>query len=121
MTAAATAAAAAAADYDDDDDELMMMVVVAMMMVMMVVVMIMVVVVMVVMMMMMMMMTGDDACSWFIGMMSREEINAVLNAERDSGVFLVRDSATIKGDFVLSVKYVIYSPFCSLSFLTPVS
>jgi len=37
-------------------------------------------------------------------MMTREEINNILNAERDSGVFLVRDSTTIKGDFVLSVK-----------------
>jgi len=45
-----------------------------------------------------------DDCSWFIGMMSREEINSILNAERDSGVFLVRDSTSIKGDFVLSVK-----------------
>jgi len=37
-------------------------------------------------------------------MMSREEINSILNAERESGVFLVRDSTSIKGDFVLSVK-----------------
>ena len=42
--------------------------------------------------------------SWYIGMMSREEANAILQAERDSGVFLVRDSTTIKGDFVLCVK-----------------
>ena len=40
--------------------------------------------------------------------MSREEANAVLQAERDSGVFLVRDSTTIKGDFVLCVKLVYF-------------
>jgi C-crk adapter molecule crk len=42
--------------------------------------------------------------SWYVGMMSRDEAKAVLDAERDSGVFLVRDSTTIKGDFVLCVK-----------------
>lgn len=42
--------------------------------------------------------------SWYFGLFSREETNNILQAERDSGVFLVRDSTSIKGDFVVSVK-----------------
>jgi len=47
---------------------------------------------------------ADDKDRWYFGIMSREEANSILQAERDSGVFLVRDSTTIKGDFVLCVK-----------------
>jgi len=50
--------------------------------------------------------------------MSREEINSVLTAERDSGVFLVRDSMSIKGDFVLSVKWAL-SLYCYLNAVDP--
>ena len=42
--------------------------------------------------------------SWYLGMLSREESNNILQNERDSGVFFVRDSTTIRGDFVLCVK-----------------
>ena len=40
--------------------------------------------------------------------MSREESNDILTSQRDSGVFLVRDSGSIRGDFVLCVKYVYF-------------
>lgn len=46
----------------------------------------------------------DDKNSWYFGLFSREETNNILQAESDSGVFLVRDSTSIKGDFVVSVK-----------------
>lgn len=42
--------------------------------------------------------------SWYFGMVSREETNTMLQAERDTGVFLLRDSTSIRGDFVLCVK-----------------
>ena len=41
--------------------------------------------------------------SWYFGTRSREETNEILNPT-ESGVFLVRDSQSIKGDFVLCVK-----------------
>lgn len=41
--------------------------------------------------------------SWYFGTLSREETNEILNPT-ESGVFLVRDSQSIKGDFVLCVK-----------------
>ena len=44
--------------------------------------------------------------SWYFGPMAREEANALLEKDGTSGVFLVRDSSTIKGDYVLCVKYV---------------
>jgi proto-oncogene C-crk len=47
---------------------------------------------------------ADDKNSWYFGLISREEANSLLQSERDSGVFFVRDSTTIKGDFVLCVK-----------------
>jgi proto-oncogene C-crk len=47
---------------------------------------------------------ADDKNSWYLGLISRDESNNLLNSERDSGVFFVRDSTTIKGDFVLCVK-----------------
>ena len=59
--------------------------------------------------------------SWYFGPLSREEANNLLLAERDSGIFLVRDSNSIKGDFVLCVRYVIsclLSPCYLVSFLT---
>lgn len=46
----------------------------------------------------------EDRNSWYFGLVSREETNNILQAERDSGVFLVRDSTSIKGDFVVCVK-----------------
>ena len=44
-------------------------------------------------------------CSWYFGAMSRQEATDILMAEREGGVFLVRDSATIQGDYVLCVRY----------------
>eukprot|EP00914_Ancora_sagittata_P017322 GHVO01034170.1.p1 GENE.GHVO01034170.1~~GHVO01034170.1.p1 ORF type:complete len:277 (+),score=28.13 GHVO01034170.1:150-980(+) len=46
----------------------------------------------------------EDKNSWYFGPITREETNAVLQTERDLGIFLVRDSKTISGDFVLCVK-----------------
>lgn len=46
----------------------------------------------------------EDRNSWYFGELSREETNNILFRERDSGVFLVRDSSSIQGDFVLCVK-----------------
>lgn len=46
----------------------------------------------------------NDKSSWYFGAMGREEANRILQAERETGVFLVRDSSTIPGDYVLSVK-----------------
>ena len=37
--------------------------------------------------------------------MSRQDSTDLLMAEREGGVFLVRDSATIQGDYVLCVRY----------------
>jgi proto-oncogene C-crk len=37
--------------------------------------------------------------------MSRQEASDLLMAEKEGGVFLVRDSATIQGDYVLCVRY----------------
>ena len=37
--------------------------------------------------------------------MSRQEASDILMAEKEGGVFLVRDSATIQGDYVLCVRY----------------
>ncbi|XP_044765876.1 adapter molecule Crk [Coccinella septempunctata] len=46
----------------------------------------------------------EDKSSWYFGHMSRQEANDLLEAEREGGVFLVRDSSTCIGDFVLCVK-----------------
>jgi proto-oncogene C-crk len=46
----------------------------------------------------------DDKTSWFFGRMDREESNCILQLERDSGVFVVRESVSINGDYVLCVK-----------------
>ncbi|KAG7174529.1 Adapter molecule Crk-like [Homarus americanus] len=45
-----------------------------------------------------------DRTSWYFGQMSRQDATDLLMAERDGGVFLVRDSTTILGDFVLCVR-----------------
>uniref|UniRef100_A0A2P2I5K5 Adapter molecule Crk-like n=1 Tax=Hirondellea gigas TaxID=1518452 RepID=A0A2P2I5K5_9CRUS len=42
--------------------------------------------------------------SWYAGVMTRQAASDILMAERDPGVFLVRDSTTINGDFVLCVR-----------------
>ncbi len=42
--------------------------------------------------------------SWYFGAMSRQDATDLLMAEREGGVFLVRDSATIQGDYVLCVR-----------------
>lgn len=44
--------------------------------------------------------------SWFFGAISRQEATDLLMAEREGGVFLVRESKTSSGDYVLCVKYV---------------
>lgn len=46
----------------------------------------------------------EDKYSWYFGPLSREETNDILQNKKDSGVFLVRDSQSIRGDFVLCVK-----------------
>lgn len=45
-----------------------------------------------------------DRCSWYFGQMSRQDATDLLMGERDGGVFLVRDSTTILGDYVLCVR-----------------
>lgn len=45
-----------------------------------------------------------DKDSWYFGPMSRQDATDLLMAEREGGVFLVRDSTTILGDFVLCVR-----------------
>lgn len=52
-----------------------------------------------------------DRNSYYFGSMSRKEATDILMNERECGVFLVRDSSTIIGDFVLSVKEVISVSF----------
>ncbi|KAK9890205.1 hypothetical protein WA026_010315 [Henosepilachna vigintioctopunctata] len=46
----------------------------------------------------------EDKSGWYFGHISRQEANDLLEAEREGGVFLVRDSSTCIGDFVLCVK-----------------
>ena len=43
-------------------------------------------------------------CSWYFGAMSRQDAADLLLSEREGGVFLVRDSTTIQGDYVLCVR-----------------
>lgn len=45
-----------------------------------------------------------DRNSWYFGSMSRQDATDLLMAEREGGVFLVRDSSTIPGDYVLCVR-----------------
>lgn len=47
---------------------------------------------------------AHDRNSWYFGAMSRQDATELLIQERDNGVFLVRDSNTITGDYVLCVK-----------------
>ncbi|GAB6028828.1 hypothetical protein CHUAL_004636 [Chamberlinius hualienensis] len=46
----------------------------------------------------------NDRESWYFGSMSRQDATDLLMSEREGGVFLVRDSSTIHGDFVLCVR-----------------
>ncbi|XP_016943991.1 adapter molecule Crk isoform X4 [Drosophila suzukii] len=46
----------------------------------------------------------SDRNSWYFGPMSRQEATEVLMNERERGVFLVRDSNSIAGDYVLCVR-----------------
>ncbi|GAB0092112.1 CRK [Sergentomyia squamirostris] len=47
---------------------------------------------------------SKDQNSWYFGAMSRQEATDLLMSEREGGVFLVRDSNTIIGDYVLCVR-----------------
>jgi proto-oncogene C-crk len=42
--------------------------------------------------------------SWYFGPMSRQDATELLMSEREGGVFLVRDSTSIVGDYVLCVR-----------------
>lgn len=46
----------------------------------------------------------NDKDSWYFGAMSRQDATDLLLSEREGGVFLVRDSTTIMGDYVLCVR-----------------
>ncbi|XP_067637435.1 adapter molecule Crk [Eurosta solidaginis] len=46
----------------------------------------------------------SDRNSWYFGAMSRQDATEVLMNERERGVFLVRDSNSIVGDYVLCVR-----------------
>ncbi|XP_063370162.1 adapter molecule Crk [Cydia amplana] len=46
----------------------------------------------------------NDMSSWYFGGLSRPEATRLLLSETESGVFLVRDSRTIHGDYVLCVR-----------------
>ncbi|XP_023169383.1 adapter molecule Crk isoform X3 [Drosophila hydei] len=46
----------------------------------------------------------SDNSSWYFGSMSRQDATEVLMNERERGVFLVRDSNSIEGDYVLCVR-----------------
>jgi len=46
---------------------------------------------------------ANDESSWYFGHLSRSETNDLLS-DQESGTFLVRDSTTLKGDFVLCVR-----------------
>jgi len=58
--------------------------------------------------------------SWYFGNIGREAANQILNERVDSGTFLVRDSSTMIGEFVLCVRYVYYQHCKLLSLLLPV-
>lgn len=45
-----------------------------------------------------------DRSSWYFGQMSRQDATDLLMGEKEGGVFLVRDSNTIHGDYVLCVR-----------------
>ncbi|RVE48335.1 hypothetical protein evm_006995 [Chilo suppressalis] len=46
----------------------------------------------------------NDMSSWYFRELSRAEATRLLLNESESGVFLVRDSKTIQGDYVLCVR-----------------
>ncbi|XP_045174808.2 adapter molecule Crk-like [Mercenaria mercenaria] len=46
----------------------------------------------------------NDKTSWYFGPLSREDTNEILENVHTNGVFLVRESQSIKGDFVLCVR-----------------
>lgn len=50
--------------------------------------------------------------------MSRIEASDLLMGERECGTFLIRDSLSIQGDYVLCVRYVIYKLFKKASACT---
>ncbi|CAG2053501.1 unnamed protein product, partial [Timema podura] len=45
-----------------------------------------------------------QSAGWYFGPMSRQDATDLLMGEKEGGVFLVRDSTTIHGDFVLCVR-----------------
>ncbi|KAF6216477.1 hypothetical protein GE061_000819 [Apolygus lucorum] len=45
-----------------------------------------------------------DKSSWYFGQMSRQDATDLLMEEKEGGVFLVRDSISIHGDYVLCVR-----------------
>ncbi|XP_039496372.1 adapter molecule Crk isoform X7 [Drosophila santomea] len=49
----------------------------------------------------------SDRNRWYFGPMSRQDATEVLMNERERGVFLVRDSNSIAGDYVLCVSMTI--------------
>lgn len=46
----------------------------------------------------------NDRSSWYFGQMSRQDATDLLMGEKEGGVFLVRDSISIHGDYVLCVR-----------------
>ncbi|KAK3753864.1 hypothetical protein RRG08_006251 [Elysia crispata] len=46
----------------------------------------------------------EDKYSWYFGMLSRDRTNNILMCQDHSGSFLVRESKTMPGDYVLCVK-----------------
>ncbi|CAG7819886.1 unnamed protein product [Allacma fusca] len=46
----------------------------------------------------------NDRKSWYFGRITRQDATDLLMSEKDGGVFLVRDSSSIPGDYVLCVK-----------------
>ncbi|XP_034107520.1 tyrosine-protein kinase Shark [Drosophila albomicans] len=50
-------------------------------------------------------MTRDDHIKWFHGRLTREDADELLKQSCDDGTFLVRESSTAAGDFVLSLLY----------------
>ncbi|XP_067943849.1 adapter molecule Crk-like [Watersipora subatra] len=45
-----------------------------------------------------------DRSRWYFGDLTREQANQLLNEKVDSGTFLVRDSSTMPGEYVLCVR-----------------
>uniref|UniRef100_A0A2H8TXT9 Adapter molecule Crk n=1 Tax=Melanaphis sacchari TaxID=742174 RepID=A0A2H8TXT9_9HEMI len=46
----------------------------------------------------------NNKASWYFGQMSRIEASDLLMGERECGTFLIRDSLSIQGDYVLCVR-----------------